>query len=775
MTQPVHPPDYSSAEIQALQAQNEVLSEQLSLALEAGQMCTFVWDPASDLLTLSESATMLWELSPEALPGTGSEFLQFVHPYDRGQYQALLWTARQLGKQYHYEYRLVRPQDGRILWIEEQGRAAIHSLTGTLQVHAVQRNVTERQRINAQLRYHEARINGLLDIEGVGIIFLDPNGVLREANRAFLTLTGYTQVDIEAGRLHWQTLTPPEWMVISLEQMARLAQTGRIGPYEKEYLCRDGGRLWLLFAGTKLRDGTLVEFCIDITERKRAESALRDSEARHHVAVDAAAIGDWTYDVVRGILSFSPRARAMHRLGPEVPLTLNEHDQLIHPEDRAAVQAARAAALNPTGSGYYRIEFRLRFPDEEVRWIESRGHAVMVEQEERRWATQLIGVMIDITERKRTEVALRESGLRFRELAEAVPDIVFTTTAGGVVEYVNPRLEALTGHLPAQVLGTYLWPDLIHPEDLPEVEFARQTAYRAQTPLESRYRLQLKDGNYRWVMARARPIFSEAAEVIRWFGTVSDIDPLIRAETDLRRLNETLEARVAERTHQVEALTATLTLAEQQERQRVSHILHDDLQQLLYGLMIKTHLLQRSAPEVLREQVASLSTHLQRAVNVTRTLVTELNPPILDKDGLPTALSWLADHMAQMYALRVELEVKSFCEPRSRDIRALLIQMVREVLFNVVKHAQTDTARLVVDLAENRVLVRVEDDGIGFDSRGIGQRQNGRGAFGLKSIADRLTLIGGEMTIQARPGQGSCITLRVPCLPAAVPMEWREE
>jgi two-component system CheB/CheR fusion protein len=227
---------------------------------------------------------------------------------------------------------------------------------------------------------------------------------------------------------------------------------------------------------------------------------------------------------------------------------------------------------------------------------------------------------------------------------------------------------------------------------------------------------------------------------------------------------------VAERTHQVEALTASLTLAEQQERQRVSHILHDDLQQLLYSLLMRMHLVQRMAPADTAEQLCAIVAQLQQAVAVTRTLVTELNPPILATDGLPTALAWLADHMHQMYNLQVDLQVRSFCEPRNREIRTLLVQMVREVLFNVVKHSRTDAARLVVEVVPKGVQVHVEDDGVGFEGDRVLQTRGGRGAFGLRSIGDRLALMGGGMTIKSAPGQGSRVTRRVPCDGVTVPV-----
>ena len=110
-------------------------------------------------------------------------------------------------------------------------------------------------------------------------------GTLIDANEVFLRMTGYSRGEVEARELTWRKMTPPEWIEVSEEQMTKLEETGRIGPYEKEYLRKDGSRSWMLFAGASLGDGTIVEYCIDINDRKRAEEEreLLARELSHRV------------------------------------------------------------------------------------------------------------------------------------------------------------------------------------------------------------------------------------------------------------------------------------------------------------------------------------------------------------------------------------------------------------------------------------------------------------------------------------------------------------
>jgi PAS domain S-box-containing protein len=125
------------------------------------------------------------------------------------------------------------------------------------------------------------RLRRMVNVDGVGVLLFALPGVrLVDANDYFLRMFGYSRAEVERGALTWRSLTPPEYVAVSEEQLTRLAATGRIGPYEKEYLRKDGSRSWMVFAGASLGDGTLVEYCIDVSDRKRAEEALREADRR---------------------------------------------------------------------------------------------------------------------------------------------------------------------------------------------------------------------------------------------------------------------------------------------------------------------------------------------------------------------------------------------------------------------------------------------------------------------------------------------------------------
>jgi PAS domain S-box-containing protein len=138
-----------------------------------------------------------------------------------------------------------------------------------------------QRRIADRLRESEEHFRSIAESGVVAIAFFDMEGAITDANEEFLRLVGFTREELEDGRVRWDRLTPPEWMPRTRAAVAEFGRTGRIEPYEKEYFRRDGGRFWGLFAGRRIEStGKGVAIVLDITERKRAEQALRDADRR---------------------------------------------------------------------------------------------------------------------------------------------------------------------------------------------------------------------------------------------------------------------------------------------------------------------------------------------------------------------------------------------------------------------------------------------------------------------------------------------------------------
>lgn len=226
-----------------------------------------------------------------------------------------------------------------------------------------------------------------------------------------------------------------------------------------------------------------------------------------------------------------------------------------------------------------------------------------------------------------------------------------------------------------------------------------------------------------------------------------------------------LKRDVEEKNRQLRRLASALTLAEQRERRRVSQILHDHVQQILYGIQMRSQLIALDAApdERVRDHLAALQTLVAEAIRTTRTLTVELSPPVLQNEGLAAALQWLASHMAEHYGLQVSLEIVTDYQGSNDDLRMLLFQLVRELLFNVVKHAGVQQASVSVAEEGENLVICVADCGRGFDAlhRPAGSSSSGSG-FGLYSVRERLALFGGQLQVDAVPGQGVHATVIVP-------------
>lgn len=223
---------------------------------------------------------------------------------------------------------------------------------------------------------------------------------------------------------------------------------------------------------------------------------------------------------------------------------------------------------------------------------------------------------------------------------------------------------------------------------------------------------------------------------------------------------------VANKNHQLRELASALTLAEQRERQRVSQVLHDHVQQMLHGIQLRTHLLILDAPPSvhpgLQEHLEAIQELTEEAIQATRTLTVELSPPVLQREGLTAAFRWLADHMAEMHTLDVDVDIVGDCQLHNSELAVLLFQVARELLFNVVKHANVKRAQLSLQEEEDMVIVRVSDEGDGFDPATRSQPKRNLGGFGLTSIEERLNLFGGQVVLESHVGDGTSVTLIVP-------------
>jgi PAS domain S-box-containing protein len=236
----------------------------------------------------------------------------------------------------------------------------------------------------------------------------------------------------------------------------------------------------------------------------------------------------------------------------------------------------------------------------------------------------------------------------------------------------------------------------------------------------------------------------------------------------LRSWNRGLEAKVAERTREVERmsreLTARVLQAQEEERGRIARELHDDTAQSLARLLIDLDLLQSQTPEdsPLAAAMARLATGLQRTLDEVRALSHDLRPAILEDFGLAAAIQAYADDWRQTFGVSIRVEVEEGKDERlPADVEIAVFRIAQETLMNAGKYAQAHEVSVSLAFPDDRVRLVIQDDGSGFDPEDL-RAPSRQGGLGLYGIRERAALVGGSVTIDTAPGRGTRVILLAP-------------
>ncbi len=379
----------------------------------------------------------------------------------------------------------------------------------------------------------------------------------------------------------------------------------------------------------------------------------------------------------------------------------------------------------------------------------------------------VVVTFVDITSRKQAEEELRQSKTYAESIVETLhepllvlaPDLRVQSANRAFYRHFRVKEDGTMGRL-VYDLGNGQW-------DTPELRTLLEDVLpRNNVFNDYEVRHEFEGLGERVMLLNARRLHDVRLILVG----IRDVTESKRAEEYLRLLKENLEETVVERTRQVRELSRTLSLVEQEVRHHVSHLLHDDLQQLLYGTQTRLATARRQADrgdtDALLAGVDRCMGLLEDAVNKTRQLSVDLSPPVLRGGGLVEALQWLESQMRDLHGLAVTVRAEKEAEPPSTGLTVLIFAAVRELLFNVAKHADTDRAEVLVESEGDDLTLTVRDDGSGFDPSVL-EEGNGLLGLGLGSVRERLRLQGGDLEIHSRPGEGTRVVIYVPLRPAS--------
>ena len=626
-------------------------------------------------------------------------------------------------------------------WRDNQGNI--------LGVIATTRDISDRKQAEQKLR----QTLEMLDLASDAIIIRDMDDRILYWNQGAENLYGWTKAEVVGQYIHTflETVFPTPLETVLAEFLQHGSWEG-----ELHHTTRDRQHIIVASRWTLQRDGegkpcAQLEINNDISDRKQAEDAIKQSEERYRSLIAATSQIVWTADN-EGRCPDIPSMRA-YTGQTEAEVVGYGWLDAIHPDDREGTNQAWMEAAQT--NSLFEIEYRIRGADGNYRYFQARAVPILNEDGNlREW----VGICTDIHDRKQAEDAIKQSEERYRSLTLAISQIVWITDAEGRSQD-TPSLRAYTGQTEAEVVG-FGWLDTIHPDDRERTNQAWMEAVQTKSLYEIEYRLRGADGNYRYFQARAVPILNEDGSIREWVGTSIDIHDRKQTEIVQAKAREAAEA------------------ASRAKSEFLANMSHE-LRTPLNGIMGYAQILQRS--KFLNEEERSRINVIYQCGSHLLTLIND----ILDLSKIeaqkvelmPTDFHFPAflQGVAEMCRIRAEIKGIHFHFSSNPElpigIRAdekRLRQVLINLLSNAIKFTDEGSVTFIVSFAtEGKIRFEVRDTGTGiaqdelqaifqpFEQVGDRRRQTEGTGLGL-AISQRIVeLMGSTIQVQSEMNVGS--------------------
>lgn len=735
----------------------------LRLAVEGASIGLWDWDLRTNRVSYSPEWKRQLGCAVDEVSDDFAEWERRVHPDDLAPSLARVraFVADPRGR-HEAEIRM-RHADGTYRWIQTLADVVRDEAGAAVRMLGCHLDVTERRNAEDALRASHRRLTEVLETDSVGIVIWDrASWRLIEANGSFLELMGYDRADVEAGELTRQRLTPPEYVDAGRAELETLTRTGRYGPYETEVLRADGTRHWLLLAGNALGDDQIVEFCVDIADRKCAEAALR-RETDFNRATLASLPGV--------LLCFDEDHRAQRW-----------NVNLERVTGYAADEIAGRSALDFFGVAdrdaivaWTRATFAAGAADTEVDLVARDGtrtpyrfSAVATVVDERR---HLVGIGVDISQRLRDEAGLRQAASVFENVNEA---IVIVDLEGTILD-VNDAFVRTTGFARDEAIGASAR-ILSSERHMPSFYADMCRTLKMSGSWSGEVWSHRKGGDLYAQLLTIGTVRDAHGQPRRYVGLFSDITAIKDEQFALERL-------VASRTHELIAAKEEAEKANRAKSTFLASMSHE-LRTPMNGVLGMIGLARRRIGD------AEATRFLEKAEGSAKHLLALLDDVLdmakIEADRVsierrPTTVRAVMDdvvallaHVAEGAGLALVVDVDDALADRPLLGDPLrLAQVLINLVGNAIKFSHRGEIRVaarVVDEGVDDVVLRFEvrDEGVGIASEAHGRlfdafeqvdaprshalRGTGLGLHISKRLA---TLMGGEIGLESTLGVGS--------------------
>ncbi len=614
-------------------------------------------------------------------------------------------------------------------------------------VKELEKESIRRKKAEEALRESEERYRIAVEYSNDGVAIVKGE-IHLYVNKKLVDILGYERPEDIVGKPVSIFVHPDDRKRVA--NFNSLRQQGKPAPsrYECKGMRKDGEHIYLSVSATKTiyrGEPVSLVFLRDITKRIQIKKALEESEERFKQVAENAEEWIWEVDA-HGLYTYaSPVVEKILGYKPEELVGQKHFYDLFHPEDKERVKKAALEVFAKKKSFREYINRNIHKNSNTV-WISTSGVPVLDREGN---LVRYRGADTNITNRKQAEEALRESEAQKRAILDASIDRLRYVDKDMRVIWANKTTAMELDMSPEDLVGQTcykLFIDRDTPcEGCPTVR-ARETGKIERAVMHQPTEKWIEGESY-WDNYSV-PLKNEAGDIVSFIQVARNI-------TDQKRADE-----------HIHTLTQQLMKAQESERQMISRELHDSVGQDLSTLKIGLDTLIANQSGMLpetRQRVSELSKILRDSVMAIRDLSNDLRPPSLDQLGMVRTIFQYCEDFSEKTGLSVDFTSAGMDDLRlDFDTEINLYRLIQEGLNNIRKHADANLAKIRLVLSSPNIILRIEDDGKGFDVKNRLVAAQNEKRMGLRSMKERASLLKGAMRIQSHPGKGTKILIEVP-------------